>query len=78
MDIAPASPEPTIHEGSTWIGSDAAKGIAPSVINASPIIKLVGPDSLSSLVNLSLKRRVASAIAHGGTIPPTITAAIIS
>ena len=35
-------------------------------------------DSLSSFVNLSLKRSVASAIAHGGTIPPTITAAIIS
>ena len=39
---------------------------------------MVGPDSLSSFVNLSLNSRVASAIAHGGTIPPIITDAIMS
>ncbi len=55
-----------------------ANGIAPSVINARPMIKLVGPASLSSFVNLSLNSSVASAIAQGGVIPPIITAAIIS
>ena len=75
---SPAAPEPMIHAGITCKGSAAAYGIAPSVINASHIIKLVGPASLSSLVNLFLKSIVARAIAHGGTIPPIITAAIIS
>ena len=35
-------------------------------------------DSRSSFVNLFLKSRVARAMAQGGTIPPIITAAIIS
>ena len=78
MEIAPATADPTIQEGSTRRGSDAANGIAPSVINARPMIKLVGPASLSSFVNLSLNSSVASAIAQGGVIPPIITAAIIS
>ena len=34
MLIAPATPEPTMQAGSTCTGSDAANGIAPSVINA--------------------------------------------
>ena len=78
MEIAPAAAEPTIQDGSTWTGSDAAKGIAPSVINASPITKLVGPASLSDFVNLFLNNNVARAIAHGGVIPPIITAAMMS
>ena len=53
MESAPATADPTIQDGSTWTGSDAAKGIAPSVINASPMIKFVGADSLSVFVNLS-------------------------
>ena len=77
MDKAPATAEPTTHAGNTWSGSDAANGIAPSVMKESPIMKLVGPAFLSSSVNLFLKIKVASAIAIGGTIPPTITAAII-
>ena len=56
-----------MQAGRTWIGSAAANGIAPSVMKASPMMKLVGPDSLSSFVNLSLNRSVASAIAQGGT-----------
>lgn len=40
IDNAPAAAEPMIHAGSTWIGSAAANGIEPSVINARPIIKL--------------------------------------
>lgn len=66
MESAPARPEPMMQAGRTWIGSAAANGIAPSVMKASPMMKLVGPDSLSSFVNLSLNSRVASAIAHGG------------
>ena len=50
-----------MQAGRTWIGSAAANGIAPSVMKASPMMKLVGPDSLSSFVNLSLNSRVASA-----------------
>ena len=61
-----------------YAGADAAKGIAPSVMNARPMMKLVGPASLSSLVNLFLNNRVASAMAQGGVIPPIITAAMIS
>ena len=71
-------PDFRTEDGRTRIGSAAAYGIAPSVINASPIIKLTGPDLRSSFVNLFLKSKVARAIAHGGTIPPIITAAIIS
>ena len=63
--------------GITWSGSAAAKGMAPSVIKARPIMKLVGPDFLSLSVNLSLNSRVDRAMAHGGTIPPIMTAAII-
>ena len=78
MESAPAAAEPTIHAGNTCTGSDAANGIAPSVINASPMTKFVGPDCLSSFVNLFLNSSVARAIAQGGVIPPTITAAITS
>ena len=78
IDIPPAIAEPMIQDGSTCSGSDAANGIAPSVINARPMIKFVGPASLSSFVNLSLNNSVERAMAHGGTIPATITAAIIS
>ena len=78
MDRAPASAEPMMQEGSTCRGSDAAKGIAPSVMNARPMMKLGGPASLSSLVNLFLNNRVASAMAQGGVIPPIITAAMMS
>jgi len=45
-------PKPTTHAGNTWSGSDAANGIAPSVIKESPMMKLVGPAFLSSAVNL--------------------------
>ena len=47
------------------------------MINDNPMIKFVGPAFLCSAVNLFLKKRVANAIAIGGTIPPIITAAII-
>lgn len=37
MERAPATAEPTTHEGITLAGSDAAKGMAPSVMNDKPI-----------------------------------------
>ena len=77
MDNAPATAEPMIQDGSTRNGSDAANGIAPSAIKESPITMFVGPAFLSSSVNLFLKNMDASAIASGGSIPPTITAAMI-
>ena len=55
MDNAPATADPTIQDGITRSGSDAANGIAPSVIKESPMIKFVGPAFFSSVVNLFLK-----------------------
>lgn len=72
MEIAPAAAEPTIQDGSTWTGSDAAKGIAPSVINASPIIKLTGPDLRSRVVGSAVAGALSMAFGctlmapHGG------------
>lgn len=76
-ESAPARPEPMMQAGRTWI-KVCYEWNRTSVMKASPMMKLVGPDSLSSFVNLSLNSRVASAIAHGGTIPPIITDAIMS
>ena len=72
----PATAEPRIKLGIARAGSAAPNGIAPSVMNDKPITIFVKPELRSSLVNLSLKRRVATKIASGGTIPPAITAAI--
>ena len=74
----PATPAPTTHAGMTCNGSAAANGIAPSVMKESPIIKFVGPALRSCSVNLFLNNKDAIAIAIGGTIPPIITAAMIS
>src|SRR5699024_2215337 len=71
-----ATADPTIMEGITRSGSAAAKGIAPSVMNESPITRFVGPDERSTGVNLFLNTTVASAIASGGTIPPIMAAVI--
>ena len=38
MDNAPAIAEPTIHGGMIRSGSDAANGMAPSVIKESPMM----------------------------------------
>ena len=78
IDKAPPKAEPIMHAGNTRSGSEAANGIAPSVINERPITKFVGPVFRSSIVYLFLKIRVESAIPHGGIMPPIITAAIIS
>lgn len=73
---APVTAEPTIKLGIARAGSAAPNGIAPSVMNDSPITIFVKPASRSSAVNLSLNKRVATKTARGGTIPPAITAAI--
>ena len=72
----PATAEPRMKLGIARAGSAAPNGIAPSVINDKPMMMFVKPELRSSLVNLSLKRRVATKMASGGTIPPAITAAI--
>ncbi len=65
----PATAEPRMKLGIARAGSAAPNGIAPSVINDKPMIMFVKPELRSSLVNLSLKRRVATKIASGGTDP---------
>ena len=65
-----------IHDGITRPGSAVANGIAPSVMNENPKIQFVTPARRSSSVYLFLKNAVPIAVANGGTIPPTITAAI--
>ena len=64
--------------GMARIGSAAANGMAPSVMNERPITIFDKPASCSCLVNLSLNNNVAINTAIGGTIPPAITAAIIT
>ena len=77
IDNAPATAEPITQEGITWRGSPAAYGIAASEMKQSPMIALTGAVFLSLSVNLFLNTHEAMAIAIGGTIPPTITAAMI-
>ena len=43
MDNAPAIAEPTIHGGMIRSGSDAANGMAPSVIKERPITQFTTP-----------------------------------
>ena len=73
---APVRAEPTIKLGIARAGSAAPNGIAPSVMKESPMTIFVKPESRSSVVNLSLKSRVATNTASGGTIPAAITAAM--
>ena len=77
IDNAPATPDPKTQDGITWIGSPAAYGMAASEMKQSPIIAFTGADLRSLSVNLFLNSQDAIAMAIGGTIPPTITAAII-
>src|SRR5699024_10432510 len=76
MASAPAVAEPMIIDGMTRIGSAAANGIAPSVMNEAPMIRFVGPEERSTCVNRFLNTIVAKAIASGGTIPPIMAAVI--
>ena len=74
----PATAAPTINDGIARAGSDAPNGIDPSVMNESPITMFVKPALRSSLVNLFLNKITATVVASGGTIPPAITAAIVT
>ena len=76
MDRAPATAEPMAQAGITREGSSAAKGMAPSVMKLSPMIKLVTEEFRSCAVNFLGNSRQATAMARGGTMPPIITEAI--
>src|SRR5699024_3283354 len=71
----PETAYPATAEGITLAGSEAAKGMAPSVMKEAPIILFVSPASRSSFVNFFLNTEVASAIPSGGTMPPANIAA---
>src|SRR5918999_263835 len=66
--------EPTIIEGITRIGSAAANGMAPSVINEAPITQFACPARRSAGVKSLPRMAVASARASGGGMPAAITA----
>ena len=77
MDRAPATAEPIAQAGITWRGSEAAKGIAPSVMKLNPMIKFVTQEERSCFVNFFLNSRVQRAMAMGGTMPPIMTEAMM-
>ena len=66
-----ATTEPAATAARNSSGSEAANGIAPSVIKESPIMKFVATVCCSLFVNRFLKNSVARAIPIGGTIPPS-------
>ena len=63
----PVRAEPTIKLGIARTGAAAPNGIAPSVMNESPITMFVKLELHSSSVNLSLNKSVATKTADGGT-----------
>jgi hypothetical protein len=75
-EIAPAVADPTTRAGMTRIGSRAANGMAPSVMNDRPSTKAGLPASCSSLIQRPGNRMVAMARPIGGVMPAAITAAI--
>ena len=75
-DKNPATPAPTSVQGMTCNGSDAANGIAPSVIKEAPITRFETFELRSATVNFFGKNQHASAIPIGGTRPPTMMHAI--
>ena len=77
MERAPAAADPIAQGGIMCNGSDAAKGIAPSVMKDSPMIKLVIVDCRSFGVNFFLKSSMEREIAMGGTMPPIMTDAMM-
>ncbi len=77
MDSAPVTAPPTIMEGMTRSGSDAANGIAPSEMKDAPRSQEDLPFSRSAGVNRRERTVVASARASGGTMPAAMTAAMI-
>ena len=76
MERPPATAEPIIWAGMTRSGSAEANGIAPSVMNDSPRIHAASPWRFSASENFLGRSRDARLTATGGTMPPTIIAAI--
>ena len=76
--MPPVTPAPTIEAGITRSGSEAAKGIAPSEMNAAPSSHAAFPFSFSAWEKMRGRSAVASAMARGGTIPAAMTVAMIS
>ena len=63
--------------GMTRSGSAAANGMAPSVMKDAPSAQPALPFSCSAGVNRPGRSTVASASAIGGTMPASMTAAMI-
>src|SRR6266511_1816942 len=76
IDRAPVAALPTISDGITRIGSAAANGIAPSVMNDAPSSQAASPATRSALVNSVGRTTVASASPIGGVMPAAMTAAM--
>ena len=74
--VAPPKNEAVTVVPITLIGSLTTYGIAPSDIPQNPIIKFAGDACLSPLANFCGNNHVAKAIQAGGTIIPTMFAAI--
>ena len=68
---------PSMIAGITRSGSAAANGIAPSVMKLAPRAQPALPFSRSGALNSEGRTTVASASASGGTMPASITAAMI-
>ena len=64
-------------DGMTRSGSAAANGMAPSVMNDAPSSQAALPFSRSGTVNRPGRTTVARARAIGGTMPASMTAAMI-
>ena len=75
-EMAPAVAEPATSAGIIRAGLRAAKGMAPSVMKASPSTKAGLPASRSSGSQRLRNRTVARARPSGGVMPAAITAAI--
>ena len=77
IERPPVTALPSMMAGMTRSGSAAANGIAPSVMNEAPSSQAALPFSRSAGVNSFGRTTVARARAIGGTMPASITAAMI-
>ena len=77
MDSPPVTALPSMIAGITRNGSAAANGIAPSVMKDARAAQPALPFSCSAYVEELGRTTVASASASGGTMPASMTAAMI-
>ena len=73
----PVTALPSMIAGITRSGSAAANGMAPSVMNDAPSSQPALPFSRSGRLNRRGRTTVARASAIGGTMPASMTAAMI-